>query len=669
MHQEFQYLHLLRDILNIGVESTNRTKVNTTKSFGHTMRFDLSNNTIPLFTTKKVYWKGIVHELLWFIRGETNCKYLQENGVHIWDLDAQRHKERVEKLGEEFFKSLNKDSSLSYPWYADNAYYKISSDGSHEFIGDGELGPIYGHQWRNFGGNILVNGIDQLAEAIKKLQTNPNDRRIIVSAWNPLAIEEMGLPPCFIKGTLIKVENGYSEIQDLKISEKVVDNNGDLQHIKRIWKTPYEGVFNKIKLKYNREEIICTPNHPFLVMDKSGKIYYKNAKDIESYDLVALIKHKSKNLIPKFNFKYSNQYSEWEEEYTLTKEDAFVLGYYLGDGWSNEKDNRICFSINIDQENEILPKIRECIKVSLKRNEREDLSKVNTYETRNKNKYKIFSEFGNKSKNKKIPHWVSDLPLDYIDAFLEGYQKSDGIFEEKSLRATSISSSVAYGIQYLMLQRERLVSVCRSVRQKTTEICGRIVNQEKYLYHLNETKSCLSQTSDNYEWIPVFKNEEINKNKIENYDGFVYNFEVENTNTYTSFNIVTHNCHILFQFGVQDNKYLTCALYQRSCDMFLGVPFNVASYSLLTHIIAKATGLEAKEFVWFGFDCHIYDSHRKQIIEQISRDPFPFPKIKIDKKINNSGLKILDNNFLKFEDFELENYKSHPPIKGELADY
>ena len=141
-----QYLDLLRDILENGVDKMDRTGVGTRSVFGRQMRFNL-NEGFPLLTTKKMHLKSIIYELLWFIKGDTNVKYLQEHGVRIWN-----------------------------EWADEN----------------GDLGPIYGAQWRNWNGD----GIDQLAGVIEILKRNPNDRRMIVSAWNPSQLAAMHLPPC-----------------------------------------------------------------------------------------------------------------------------------------------------------------------------------------------------------------------------------------------------------------------------------------------------------------------------------------------------------------------------------------------------------------------------------------------------------------------------------------
>jgi thymidylate synthase len=118
-------------------------------------------------------------------------------------------------------------------------------------------------------------------------------------------------------------------------------------------------------------------------------------------------------------------------------------------------------------------------------------------------------------------------------------------------------------------------------------------------------------------------------------------------------------CHLLFQFFVNDGK-LSCLLYQRSCDTFLGVPFNIASYSLFTMMMAQVCGLAPGEFVWTGGDVHLYKNHLEQVKEQLSRKPFPLPTMKI-----NPSVKEIDD--FVFEDFTLENYQSHPGIKAPIA--
>jgi len=147
------YLNLLDTILKNGVEKTDRTGVGTRSIFGHQARYNLSDG-FPLVTTKKLHLKSIIHELLWFLKGETNIAYLKENGVKIWDAWASP---------------------------------------------EGELGPVYGKQWRSWScGNQSSETIDQISQVIQQIKDTPDSRRLIVSAWNVGEIEQMALPPCHL---------------------------------------------------------------------------------------------------------------------------------------------------------------------------------------------------------------------------------------------------------------------------------------------------------------------------------------------------------------------------------------------------------------------------------------------------------------------------------------
>jgi thymidylate synthase len=146
-----QYLALLEKILDEGVDRGDRTGTGTRSIFGHQMRFDLSAG-FPLLTTKKLHLRSIIHELIWFLRGDTNIAYLKENGVSIWDEWADEQ---------------------------------------------GELGPVYGKQWRSWTGSDGTT-IDQIAQVVDQIKNNPESRRMVVSAWNVADVEKMALPPCHL---------------------------------------------------------------------------------------------------------------------------------------------------------------------------------------------------------------------------------------------------------------------------------------------------------------------------------------------------------------------------------------------------------------------------------------------------------------------------------------
>ena len=195
---DLQYQNLLQDILNNGKFKEDRTGTGTISVFGRQIRHDMSEG-FPLLTTKKMYWKGIVTELLWFLRGDTNIKYLVENGNNIWNGDAYKR-----------YKLWADDLSKTHkylPYTKEQFIEKIKTD--DEFAEKyGELGPVYGKQWRKWktfrgsGGSIIKNRtdsvgyIDQIKNLIEQLKTNPDSRRLMVSAWNPADLDQMTLPPC-----------------------------------------------------------------------------------------------------------------------------------------------------------------------------------------------------------------------------------------------------------------------------------------------------------------------------------------------------------------------------------------------------------------------------------------------------------------------------------------
>lgn len=183
------YLELLRDVLEQGVVRTDRTGVGTRSLFGRQLRVDLAAG-FPLLTTKKVHFKSIVHELLWFLRGSTDVAELQAVGVKIWDDWATA--EQTARFGRQA----------------------------------GDLGPVYGHQWRNFGatrrddGSYARDGVDQIQRLVDMVRDNPSSRRLIVSGWNPLEADDVALPPCH---TLFQLY-----VQDGALSCQLYQRSGDV---------------------------------------------------------------------------------------------------------------------------------------------------------------------------------------------------------------------------------------------------------------------------------------------------------------------------------------------------------------------------------------------------------------------------------------------------------
>jgi len=189
MHPEYQYLNSLKEILEHGEKVPNRTGVDTIRLLGVTHRYDFKDG-FPLLTTKKVWFKGVAHELLWFLSGSTNIKYLVDNGVNIWNDDAYRHYLKSEPCDE----GLHKDTWLGRVKSGDWSYL-------------GELGPVYGAQWRRWTNlkssdfsleGMENNPIDQISNLIKGLKNNPYDRGHIINAWNVADLDKMALRPCHV---------------------------------------------------------------------------------------------------------------------------------------------------------------------------------------------------------------------------------------------------------------------------------------------------------------------------------------------------------------------------------------------------------------------------------------------------------------------------------------
>ena len=169
-HEEYQYLDLVSRVLSQGVRRADRTGTGTRALFGHLSRYSLSGGQVPLLTTKRVFWRGIVGELLWFLRGRTDAALLSAQGIKIWEANASR-------------------AALDARGF------------THRRQGD--LGPVYGFQWRHFGAKYLDcdtdysgQGVDQLAQVIRMIREEPESRRIVMTAWNPCDLPLMALPPC-----------------------------------------------------------------------------------------------------------------------------------------------------------------------------------------------------------------------------------------------------------------------------------------------------------------------------------------------------------------------------------------------------------------------------------------------------------------------------------------
>jgi thymidylate synthase len=263
-----QYQRLLQDIIDYGVEKTDRTGTGTKSIFGYTIRHNMKEG-FPLLTTKKMAWKSIVTELLWFLRGDTNIKFLVDNGCHIWDGDA--------------YKNYLKNSSTSLDGMYLSKEEFIHHVKNNETWGKkwGELGPIYGKQWRKWQGWMDLNDddrrgsiwYDQIQTLIHQLKTNPDSRRLMVSAWNVAELDEMVLPPCHY---------GFQVYtRELSIEERVAEyeKRGYIKNIDPLDYAPSRA----ISLMWNQRSVDTFLGLPF---------------NIASYGLLLSLIAKEVNMVP-----------------------------------------------------------------------------------------------------------------------------------------------------------------------------------------------------------------------------------------------------------------------------------------------------------------------------------------------------------------------------------
>ena len=297
-----KYQQLLSDIIEFGVEKNDRTGTGTISEFGHQIRHKMSEG-FPLLTTKKMHWNSIVTELLWFLRGDTNIKFLLDYDCHIWDGDA--YKNYVSKV-EEYTSTLNVPNDISeFQEVMDSVGNQIKSSvlSKEEFIKQiktdnefakkfGDLGPIYGKQWRQWQGWMDMNGnqkgslwYDQILRLVHSLKTEPDSRRLMVSAWNVGELDQMVLPPCHYGFQLYTRELSIEERLDLgyktykELFEPFDFHRVDHEEIDELYPVPRRA----ISLMWNQRSVDTFLGLPF---------------NIASYALLLEIIAKEVNMIP-----------------------------------------------------------------------------------------------------------------------------------------------------------------------------------------------------------------------------------------------------------------------------------------------------------------------------------------------------------------------------------
>ena len=647
--EEIKYLRLLKDVYENGCVKNGRNGF-TKSVFGKTIEFDLTKG-YPLLTTKAMFFRGIVEELLFFIRGDTDSKLLSNKKIKIWEGNTNR----------EFLDSIGKLNRR-----------------------EGVMGPMYGYQWRHFNAEYneekaknVSCGMDQLKLVVDQIRNDPDSRRILLTDFNPLQARDGVLYPCFLKNTIVLTDSGYMFIQDIKISDKLMTHTGKFQPINNIQKTLYKkNNIVKIKVSHHPHVIQTTPDHPFytrkiIFLKKGGnnigreldEIKWVLAKDL-TYEHYIGMKINNMDTIPAMSWvKKVNQHETKIITKTLENIDEwFLFGYFLGDGWIEWKRQSIFNLVFCYADENIITDLLQKLNITFSYKKRKNEGKCKTVVCTNYQLWKIFTEFGHKAHNKRIPEWVQNAPIKYIQKFVDGYTMADGNKIKNGLKYTTVSKNIAFGLQRLYLKLGKVLKVYYQQRKPTTVILGRTVNQRNTysLDWIEQRKISSAYVFDSgYIWYkPSFIDQVVHLDPVT-----VYNFDVNEDHTYCVENLIVHNCHsIVLQFYVQDG-YLDMFCFNRSSDLFHGLPFNIASSSLFQILIAKITGLTARRFVLSLGDCHIYESHYDVVVEQLRRIPFLFTNVEIKKELKS----LEDIEKLEYGDFELVKYVAHGSLKADMV--
>jgi thymidylate synthase len=631
--QETNYLTIMKDIIENGSKRKTRNGV-TYSLFGKHMEFDL-NAGFPLLTTKKMGLRLIFEELMFFLRGKTDTKLLEQKNINIWKGNTSR-----EFLDNNGFKHYN----------------------------EGEMGKMYGFQWRHFNGNDETTGIDQLTDVLHLIKTDPTSRRILMTSYNPNQSKEGVLYPCFMENTIVLTNNGYKFIQTVDINDKLMTHTGSFQNITSIQITPYDKgkPLNSITIYSQPHSINVTPEHPFYAKKIGSQPEWIEAKELTNDHYIG-IKVNKNQILPEFTF------NEMMCQKIDNLDEWFLMGYFLGDGWLNKSSSTFSLVINYNNFNSILKLINR-LNYRWFYREYKTHKQCNTIVINDRKMYKILEMFNDTTLNTLIPEWIQDAPIEYIEKFIEGYKTVNGYNNKilKRIEFTTRSKNIALGLQRLFLKTKKMLTInYKGSFEKNSFCCNKIFNKHgsiydnissmydvdtiyNMIYNYEENDQSFFIIEDDYCWVKLCKTIKFLCKSTIN----VYNFEVKNDHTYCVENLIVHNCHgLTIQFYVDKNK-LSCHMYQRSGDWFLGVPFNISSYSLLIHLIALECNLNVGTLHMSFGDVHIYEDHLDVCEKQLKQTTYAFPKLTIKEK-----KEIVD---YEYEDIELSNYKCNGILKAKM---
>ena len=514
-----------------------------------------------------------------------------------------------------------------------------------------DMGKIYAYQYK------------KQHSVFDNFKENPLRTDLIIDSWQVDDLKDMCLIPCFLKDSKIKTISGeYKNIQDIKKGDLVLTKEGDYKPVYETMINDYYDDIYKIRVHGSPFSINATKEHPFWTNKKE----WVNAKDLKKGDYLAIPLNKE-NKIPEILTKNKvNQHFTKSQLIKLDKKEQwFLMGYFLGDGWLSK--NKIILSINDKQFEEVNNSIKEVFKIK-KIEQNKNCSK---YVVSNKEYFDIFKSFGKGAKNKLIPDFVQNAPKEFIEEFLNGYFYADGCNVGFNKKATTISDNIAFGVQMLCCKIGKRLSLYYQNRTSKKIIEGREVKQQN-TYSLDLKDITINKT-ENYFFDEDFAWFKINSIEIEKLKTKVYNLSVKDSHTYTVNNIVTHNCHYSFQIVGSDDGFLI-VWNQRSTDFLLGTPINIQFYFLMGMLLELWSGHKFNGVVGNLCKVHLYDNQLKLASEMIKlptslykegvvvkleleEDLKDLPFSEFIKKIEPSNFKIEDYDFVINESVEMLTYK------------
>ena len=527
------YESFLNHILTHGEDRGDRTNTGTRSVFGHQMRFDLSEGQIPLITTKKMFTRGMLEELLWFIRGSTDVTELQDKGVNFWNSWVDENN----TIGHGYGKQLRK--IISYVPVIPKIFEASPLKVLHQHgLVEPDFASDTGKTAFKVGQYLTskVSGAFRLIRQGKNLEGRAN--------W-VVQFTDTG----YMR------EASYRDLQSLSISDPF-----------------FRSVF---EVGYYGEQDYSDPHHEVLVntwRDMIRRCYYKNSKSYKSYGAKGVHVSEDWHCFATFQ-KEVKTLPGWPlkvvypSDYSLDKDVLWASNRYGVDTckWASDFEQ----GYNTSTSRPFTATSQEDVEVT-------------------------FPTIGDSNR-------THGLNLSAVSRCLLGALKTHHGYRN---------------FQYLPVPVGHVMRV-RVIDQLKEVIAGLKVNPDSRRHVITT-------------WNPQ---------------------DVDRT--------TLPPCHgTVIQFYVSDGM-LSCQMYQRSADAMLGVPVNIASYSVLTLMVAKECGLSPGEFIWVGGDCHIYNNHMDQVKEQLTRDPYPFPKLNL----------LNDKDFFNYavEDFELVGYKHHPAIPAPVA--